>query len=277
VQTARDWNIGTGVSGYAWDAARPRAVLLLQHGFAEYAQRYVEFYSELIPHVLDLGVSVSAFDLNGHGHSPGLRGMTDVDASVAHHLAARRLLVAQPLPVFLMGHSLGGTITATSVARDPTQIAGVILSSPALLVTVDPVLRACVRVAAVVAPALPVRRFPIERISRIPEQVQAAKDDPLMYHGAMCARLAASILFTSDGNWKQYSEWDVPTLVMHGTADVFTETEGSRKFFATIPSTDKALHIVEGGYHELLNDLDAGATLRVVLNWLERRLPRANP
>src|SRR5262249_48677548 len=29
------WDIGTGVTGYVWPAPTPRAVLLLQHGYAE--------------------------------------------------------------------------------------------------------------------------------------------------------------------------------------------------------------------------------------------------
>ncbi len=35
------WDIGTGVAGYAWPAPEPRAALLLQHGYGEYAQRFV--------------------------------------------------------------------------------------------------------------------------------------------------------------------------------------------------------------------------------------------
>jgi alpha-beta hydrolase superfamily lysophospholipase len=88
----------------------------------------------------------------------------------------------------------------------------------------------------------------------------------------MPARLAASILFTSRDNWARYPAWQIPTLVLHGTADTFTEPDGSRRFVEAISSPDRTLHVVEGGYHELLNDLGAEETLGVVLGWLERRL-----
>jgi len=103
--------------------------------------------------------------------------------------------------------------------------------------------------------------------------VRAFKEDPLVHHGRMPARLAASVLFTARDNWAHYPRWQAPTLVIHGTADTFTDPAGSRRFVASIASSDKALHLIEGGYHELLNDAKAEENLRVVLTWLERRLP----
>jgi acylglycerol lipase len=269
----RVWDIGRGVHGYAWDAPEPRAVLLLQHGFGEYAERYVERYARLIPHLLDLGITVHGFDLEGHGRSPGRRALTDMDRAVADHLAARRKLAAQRLPVFLLGHSLGGIVTATSVVRDPAGVHGVVLSSPALLVSVNPLTRALARIAAVVAPALPARKLPPAGRSRLGSELAFAAGDPMIYQGAMPAKLAASILFTSRANWGSYGRWTAPTLVIHGSDDTFTEPEGSRRFIEAIGSSDKTLEVVEGGYHELLNDVDADQTLRIVLEWLSRRLP----
>jgi hypothetical protein len=35
----RPWDIGTGVTGYVWSVPTPRAVLLIEHGWGDYAQR----------------------------------------------------------------------------------------------------------------------------------------------------------------------------------------------------------------------------------------------
>ena len=270
---SRPWDVGVGLRGYAWDAARPRAVLLLQHGFAEYAERYVTQYGALVPRLLELGVSVHAIDLEGHGRSAGRRGSTDVEAAVRQHLAARRTLAAQPLPIFLLGHSLGGIVTATSVVREPGGVAGVILSSPVLQVTTNKVERFLARHVATRFPTVPGRLLDRAALSRLPEQRALVRKDSLMYKGAMPAGLGASILAATEANWPRYRDWRAPTLVIHGTADRITEVEGSRRFVETIASPDKTLHLVEGGYHELLNDLGGDETLRVVLAWLERRLP----
>lgn len=271
----RPWDIGTGVRGYVWEAPEPRAVLLLQHGFGEYAQRFVRRYSQLIPHLLNAGVSVYAIDLWGHGHSPGRRAVTDLGQAVDDHLAARRKLRAQPLPVFVLGHSLGGLVTATSVARDQSGLSGVILSSPFLRKEVPAWKRLLVSVLAAVGPTLPAPEEPAELsgLSRIPEELEFVDNDPLIYRGRVPMLLAATALKLLVDNLNLYPGWRVPTLVLHGTADTYTDPEGSRELFKTISSQDKTLHIVEGGHHELLNDTERDETLEVLLTWLRRRLP----
>ena len=84
--------------------------------------------------------------------------------------------------------------------------------------------------------------------------------------------VAASALATARRLRNRLPDWQVPTLVLHGTADTYTNPEGSRNFYEAIASADKTLHLVEGGYHELLNDTVGDEILRTVLAWLERRL-----
>ena len=74
-------------------------------------------------------------------------------------------------------------------------------------------------------------------------------------------------------NWNLYPDWKVPVLLMHGTADTWTDPRGSQRLFEAVASEDKTLHLVEGGYHELLNDTGRDETLQLLLTWLERRLP----
>ena len=226
-----------------------------------------------MPRLTHLGVSVFAFDLEGHGRSPGRRGSADVERAVGQHLAARRKLSVERLPVFLLGHSLGGLVTATSVVRDPAGVAGVVLSSPVLEVTTNAFERLLARWVAPRFPNLPGRVLDRRGLSRVPEQLARVDGDPLMYKGAMPAGLGASILAAVERNWPHYHHWRAPTLVIHGTADRITEVEGSSRFVDTIASRDKTLHLVEGGYHELLNDVGREETLQLALSWLEKRLP----
>ena len=269
------WDIGTGVIGFAWHAPAPRAVLLLQHGYAEYAQRFVGQYNRLISHLLHIGVSVYAIDLRGHGRSPGRRGLVDVGRAIEDHLAARRRLRDQPLPVFALGHSLGGLVTAGSVVRDPSGMRGVVLSSPALLFETTAALRAFAIGAAFVAPTVPapLRASSTGPLYRGAEEDERLASAPLHYRGRLQMLVAATVATVSHGNWKRYPAWNVPVLAMHGTADRITDPLGSRRFIDAVAAEDKSLHLVEGGYHELLNDTERDETLRVLLAWLERRLP----
>jgi alpha-beta hydrolase superfamily lysophospholipase len=269
------WDVGTGLTGYAWHAPAPRAAVLLQHGYGEHAHRFVHQYNRLIPHLLEMGLSVYAFDMWGHGHSPGIRGLVDVDRAVEDHLAARRLLAGQSLPVFLFGHSLGGLVTATSVVRDQAGVHGVILSAPALLYEEPAAKRIVARIGAFAAPTMPAPAEKIEpaRLYRDAEHDGMYTDDPLVYHGAIPMLVASTVVETSRRNWARYPEWRVPVLALHGTDDILTDPRGSERLIEAVAAPDKTLHLVEGGYHEVLNDTDRDASLQVVLQWLEQRIP----
>lgn len=268
------WDIGTGVQGYVWRAPRPRAILLLQHGINEYAQRYTRDYDRLIPHLLAAGITVHAFDLWGHGHSRGAMTVTDLRAAVRDHLAARRLLKAEELPVFLLGHSLGGFITASSAARDQSGLAGIVLMSAPLPEPASLALRARINLLATLKPGgrVPGPVADPSGLSRLPEEIARAAADPLIHDKGTTNLIAATALLLAEQNWELFQNWRVPTLIMHGTDDTRVDQAGSRRLFAAIAAEDKTLRLVEGGRHELLNDLDREEVLAVILKWLEERI-----
>jgi len=268
------WDIGAGVAGYVWHASNPKAALLLQHGYGEYAERFVRQYNQLIPHLLQMGISVYAFDMPGHGRSPGRRGLVDIRQAIECHLAARRKLREQPLPVFLFGHSLGGLVTAGSVVRDQSGLSGVILTSAALLYDVTPGLLAFVNLLAFIAPAVsaPLKAGIDGDHYRGAETDELFTQDAQIFRGKLPMLVAATTGSISYHNWERYPEWKIPVLVLHGTEDKATDPAGSQRFFDTIAAQDKLIHLVEGGYHELLNDRDRNKTLQVVLAWFEQHL-----
>lgn len=271
---SQDWTVpGVPVKGYVWQAEHPRGVVLLAHGVGEYANRYVERYNRLIPTLVEQGFTVYSYDQRGHGESAGKRAVVDLNVLVEDHLKAREALRDQPLPVFVYGHSLGGLITAGSVARDPRGLSGVILSSPALLVGEnEPAwIKTLAPILAKIAPALPVNELATGNLSRIPDEVAAYEADTAMYHGKIPALTGATVLGLSGRLWRDYPAWTRPTLVFHGTDDKICDPRGSQRFFESITSPDKTFIHHQGGYHELLNDLDRDQIRDKVVAWLKER------
>lgn len=265
---AQAWDFGRGLRGYKWPASAARANVLLTHGFAEYAERYVEHYNRLIPRLNALGLDVYAFDMQGHGRSPGARGVADMKKTVADHQAARRALSGGK-PLFLFGHSLGGLITAASVADNAEGVAGVILSAPALLIEAPPHLRAIANIFAVLSPAL--RLLPANdasAISRIDAEVVAYKTDPMISALSIPAKVGATAIAMAEKAWTRYPQWTTPVLVLHGEKDTLTDPSGSKKFFEMIGAKDKRLELYPEGRHELLNDLDREVAIDVITSWL---------
>ena len=268
------WNIPEApVTGYVWAASAPRAAVLLTHGLGEYARRYVDRYHALVPELVRAGYTVYAYDQRGHGDSPGERGLVDTAALLGDHLKAREVLRTQPLPVYAFGHSLGGLITAASVAHDPRGLSGVILSSPALLIGEEqrPLTKRLAPLLARMAPGLPVTDLGTGSLSRLSDEVSAYESDEGIYHGKVSARTAWTMLKLSGELWADYPRWRLPTLLLHGDQDRLTDVRGTRRFFDMIPAQDKTLRIFEGGYHELLNDEPRDEVRQLILDWLGER------
>lgn len=269
------WNFGRGLSGYAWRATPARGSILLTHGFAEYAERYVTRYNRLIPRLRDLGFDVFAFDLRGHGRSPGARGVADLHAAVADHRAARAQLAGTGKPLYLFGHSLGGLIAAASVAEDGDGVAGVVLSAPALLISAPWHLRAIAGLAGALAPeARLAPPLEAEGLSRIAEEVEAYRNDPMISDPRVPAKTGATAISVSQAAWARYPQWITPVLALHGEQDRATDPEGSKRFINTIIAGDKTLRLYPEGRHELLNDLIRDEVCDEILAWLAARLER---
>ena len=165
----------SGTTFHIWTPSLPSpsiATVILQHGYAEYAFRYLTSHSTLITHILAASYTIYALDLHGHGTSPGHpRAVVHVGKAVADHLALRRYAVEQGggRPVVLFGHSLGGLITAGSVVQDPEGVDGVVLTSPAFPGPFPYAARAAVGVLARTIPtiSIPGRAVPISSLTRL--------------------------------------------------------------------------------------------------------------
>lgn len=272
---AESWDFGRGRAGFVWRAAAPKARVLLQHGYGEYAGRYVARYSGLIPALNAAGFDVHAFDFEGHRETGGARGVTDIKLAVEDHLAARAALAQDAGPLLLFGHSLGGLVTAASVAREPRGVAGVVLSAPALLIEISPVLKLIANLLGGIAPSARLTP-PIapESLSRIPEEVAAYRADPKICLLPPPAKLGATAMAVSEEGWRRYGGWQVPVLVVHGAKDAATPAKGSERFFEMVPAADKRMVIYPDGFHELLNDIGREEVLALILGWLAERALR---
>ena len=253
------------------------ATIILQHGYAEYSLRYLTSHSSLIHHLLAANYTIYALDLHGHGASPGHpRAVVHVGKAVADHIELRRYAVEQGgrRPVVLFGHSLGGLITAGSVAEDPDGIAGVILTSPAFPGPFPYAARVAVSIAARVMPtvSIPGRAVPISGLTRRQVEIEKYLVDPLYSKKSICFLTAATAVDVADSVRAKMGAWTVATLVVHGDEDAYCDWRGSERFVDGIGSLRKDFEVVEGGRHELLNDDCGEEILEKVMEWINGRV-----
>ncbi len=268
------WETGTGMAGYKWIVPNQRAILLYQHAFGDYTQRLTKDRSRFIPHVLESGISVYGIDMPGCGHSPGRRGAADPFAAVRHHLTARALLADADVPIFLAGHSLGGLVTATSVVKDETNVAGAILVAPALKYEVNRPTRWLAQLGGSIVPdrKLPLRKGSVYNLTRDVEAQQQLLSDPLLDAPGITWITAKGVLYYSFRNWSRYNRITVPVMSIHGTHDTATAPSGSVQFIDSVSSEDKTLQLVDGGLHDLFDDIVSDEVRDSIIDWMTARI-----
>jgi lysophospholipase len=112
-----------------WSKRSPEAVILGVHGFGEHSDAYKLLAEGLKETPYQLIMS----DLRGHGRSSGKRGLGTIDEFVLDiKLFYEQVRSRFPkLPLFILGHSLGGLIVMKFLIRNGRMDAsGAVLSSP---------------------------------------------------------------------------------------------------------------------------------------------------
>ena len=105
-----------------------RGVVVLAHGLSEHSGRYEHVGGRLVGG----GFAVHALDHRGHGRSEGTRALVEV-ADVVSDLDSLVEAVAAThpgVPLFLLGHSMGGLIATEYAIRHQHKLDGLMRSRP---------------------------------------------------------------------------------------------------------------------------------------------------
>ena len=252
---------------------KPRARVLMVHGISEHSGRHkntFDFFAKL-------AVEVVRFDLRGAGKSGGKRQwcndfrdyVDDLD-SIFQWICRQN----EPLPLYLMGHSLGGAVAIHFASEWWGELDGLILSAPAYLPgkAISPLTIFLGTWANRILPTLRLPK-PIDHggLSRIPQVALDYATDPLVCHRNTVHQGVAVLKGLSEIP-PLCSQIRCPTVIIHGSDDKVIRAEGSREILNLLGGQDKTLHILPGGYHEPHNDLNAGEYFAFLKTWLESRI-----
>jgi alpha-beta hydrolase superfamily lysophospholipase len=246
-----------------WDPlGEPKRIVHIVHGYAEHGGRYGHVAAGLN---VD-GAVVVADDHIGHGCSDGERGViTDFDHVLddLHTLSGIVRADHPGLPLVLIGHSMGGLLSARYAERWPNEVAGVAFCGSVIgdwqwardVIT---------------APDIPHVEFDPEAISRDPAAGDSYASDPLVYHGQYKRPLLVAEVAALDAYADNVEQLTMSVAVFHGTADPFVPYERSVQAVRDMPTDDVTVHLYDDGRHEILNDINKDEVIGDLAAWVRR-------
>jgi lysophospholipase len=269
---------GRRIFWHSWTPAEAaRGAIVLVHGVGEHSGRY----EHVVARLLDEGYAVHASDHRGHGRSDGPRAfIEDMDDVVADvDTLVNRAVASHPgVPLFMLGHSMGGLISLRYALAHQERLSGLILSAAlAAIESVTKPLELVGRALSVLAPRTPLIAIDPSLVSRDPAVVAAYVSDPLVHHGKLPARTAAQLADAVERFPTTVGAITVPTLILYGTADGLCPPAGSEMLARLIGSADATVKAYEGLFHEILNEPERDAVLEDIVAWLAARVRAGEP
>jgi len=251
----------------------PKACLMVVHGLAEHSGRYMNLVHKFVP----LGYALYALDHVGHGQSEGERVYVErfEDFTITLKIFFDLIKKWQPdVPVFLIGHSMGGLIGAAYLLEHQDELAGAVLSGPGVKISdnISNTTIALVKLLSVLIPKAGLNQLDASGVSKDQVVVDAYINDPLVYTGKTTARLAAELLKTMQQVTDQAAKIQLPLMIVQGSEDKLVDPGGAPMLFKAVSSEDKRLKVYDGLYHEVFNEPEREQVLGDVYDWIEAHL-----
>ena len=242
-----------------------KAVCVIVHGLAEHYGRYDYLTGKL----LASGYAVVRFDHRGHGRSEG-KAIYYVDNTEIVKDTDVFVEVAKAefpgLPLFMIGHSMGGFGAASYGTSHPGKIDYYVLSGA---LTRDS-----------------------NGISEIDDSLDDELYVPNALGGGVCSDPAVVSAYAADPLvakelsvkifrvMNQGVEWlrenaklfVDPVIILHGADDGLVGPKDSLLFFDEIASSDKSLRIYAGLMHEIFNEFAKDRVIHDAIEWMDDRL-----
>jgi alpha-beta hydrolase superfamily lysophospholipase len=253
----------------------PKAVILLVHGLGEHSCRY----GHVAQYFVEAGLGVCALDLPGHGQSYGTPGHVSQFNDYLDAVGAVQAQVIRDydnVPMVLLGHSMGGLVAANYLLEHQQDFCACVLSAPLFRIDDPPgkVMQGALKTLSKTMPRMGVQKLDPSGVSRDPLVVHRYKNDPLVHHG----RLSARLVFEMFGAMKRAMDFvgtvRLPVLLLHGGQDKMTSIDGSRQYYKNLAAQDKRLRTYPNLYHEVFNEPEHKHILRHTLNWILPRIPQ---
>lgn len=267
------------LEGRLWcENSKPVGAVVVVHGLGDHGGRY----ESLAEAMGTKGWCTYAFDLPGHGRSPGGRGRVDSFPGLLADIGAACRTITQRfpgIPLVLLGFSMGGNLVLNYLLRylDVTHPSaakpnGIVLCGPMLLPPIPPP-RPHIFAAWLTGYLMPwiqiERPVDVGMLTGDQHEADMIAEDSWM-HTRITLYLATQLL--SQGRWAldHARRIDVPSLVMYGEDDALIDRSACENL--AIRAGDRVtLRRWPGLRHDLFHDHSSEEVCKAVSAWLDER------
>ncbi len=255
---------------HSWEAAAPTKIVLIVHGHGEHGGRYEHIAKNVF---LPANNSVWAMDQRGHGLSEGVRGhapsMAQLVADV--QLTIETIQQTYPsLPIYIYGHSMGGSIVLNYLNAYPTTTIAALVTSPwiKLAFTPNPIQVKLAQIVKGIFPSMTQdSKLDVSQLSRDNDEIQKYVSDSKVH-----SRVSPALFFSCYQKGIELLEtpflYKNKLLLMHGSLDKITSCKASSEFYTKNKYNGFVYKEWEGGFHELHNDSIRKEVYEYINKWI---------
>jgi lysophospholipase len=241
---------------WKWEAeGDAKAVIVMVHGALEHHRRY----GWLIEMWRSSGFHVIMGDLPGQGLTTRInRG--HIDSFDEYLLEVKEWISAAyefDLPVFLLGHSMGGLIAIRMLQEEKMSLAGVILSSPCVGLVNYPskILNMLSHGLNVILPTFRMSPGLTVEMATRNEDVKMADLNDSLYITKVSVRWYRELVASMELAFENIGKvQDVPVLLMQAGDDIIVDKTSVKEWFNHVPLSEKRYKEWPKCYHEIFNE-----------------------
>jgi len=267
---------------YKWmPSGEVRALLFLCHGYGE---GLLPYYDGVAMRGAEQGVLCFGHDHTGHGDSEGPRvqvsHMDEYISPILEHCNKYKMEYPA-LPLFILGHSMGGLLTVVAALEDDKKavpiVNGILLVGP--LVEVDPnvaspFLKFLARLLCRIFPNFSLSGIKKDSITTSQEWMEVLLADEKRWKGGLKAQHSVVLLNRLEQLATEFQKIKVPMIIMHGENDRICTPSGSQQLHDQASSTDKTLTFYKDAMHNLLIEVEETRTkcFNQIWTWVLQRV-----
>lgn len=243
------------------------AVVVIVHGLCEHQGRY-DYVAERFH---ESGIGTYRFDHRGHGRSEGkeayLEDFNELldDTNVVVDMAINE---NPDIPVFLLGHSMGGFTVALYGVKYPGKGLRGIITSGAMTAGNGGIAE---KIPFDLAPDTQIPNSMEDGVCSVREVVEQYAEDPYnkkFVSLSIFYEMAKGIEWFKD----RRKEFVYPVLMLHGERDSLVSVQDTYEFFREAGAKDRQMKIYGGLFHEIMNEYCRDEVIGDILAWVERRI-----